>query len=148
MDKIVIGEPRSCEYRKTCYGIVRQDDKFLLSYNHIIEEYSLPGGGVENGESLEQCIEREFLEEVGYKVTSARDFVNIDCYWLKRDGRYMQTDANFLIVEVDKNDIKQPLEEQHKAVWVSQDEIMQMILFPYQLKALEIFLSESDKFDN
>ena len=30
--------------------------------------YSLPGGGIENGESHEDCILRECLEEIGYDV--------------------------------------------------------------------------------
>lgn len=49
---------------------VRKDDKILLAHNKRFTNnvYSLVAGFVEAGETLEQCVAREIMEEVGIKV--------------------------------------------------------------------------------
>ena len=42
--------------------------------------YSLPGGGVKDGESHEECILRETLEEIGYDVRVDELIVSADAY--------------------------------------------------------------------
>lgn len=57
--------------RSTCKAIVLNDGKILLNKCHDIhngEYYSLPGGGQETLEFLEEAIIREVLEETGYTV--------------------------------------------------------------------------------
>lgn len=146
MRKIIFGEKQDCDYRKTCYGIVKYNDKFLVTYNEKIKEYSLPGGGVENGETLGDCIKREFAEEVGFNVLRVDEFLNIDCFWIKRNGQPMETDANFLLVEVELDKAFSPTEPEHRPLWVNK-EMLNKITFPYQQKALEIFFNEIDKID-
>jgi 8-oxo-dGTP diphosphatase len=57
------------------YGLVRQDGKVLLikkgrgPYNGM---YDLPGGGIEFGETPEQTLRREFMEETGLVVEPVR----------------------------------------------------------------------------
>ena len=144
MKRIVLGEKKECKYRKTCYGFVMHDDKVLLSFNREINEYSLPGGGVEPGESLEQCLKREFLEEVGFNILKTEEFINIDCFWVRRDGNDMETDANFLFAEVDMLDIKPPLEEFHEYIWVDKSQLLKLIEVPYQRKAIEILFNKNN----
>lgn len=52
------------------------EDKILLAHNRNFRNdlYSLIAGFVEPGETLEQCVEREILEEVGIKVKNIRYF--------------------------------------------------------------------------
>jgi len=57
---------------KGVYGLVEKDDKVLLilkSRGPYKGMYDLPGGRLEEGESLEEALEREFQEEVGCKIT-------------------------------------------------------------------------------
>lgn len=56
--------------RTSIYGIVIDDDKVLLSKQS--NGYDLPGGGIEEGESDEQGVEREVFEETGLKVQAER----------------------------------------------------------------------------
>ena len=146
MRRIVYGEKLNCDYRRTCYGIVMHDNKFLITYNEKVKEFSLPGGGVEKDETLEDCIKREFAEEVGFEVKKTEEFINIDCFWIRRNGTPMETDANFLLVDVDVIKSFSPTEPEHKPLWVER-EMLNKITFPYQEKALEIFFNEFDKID-
>lgn len=50
-------------------GIVLNGDKIALFYKKNKNEYKLPGGGVEDGENLEEAFCREVLEETGCKVS-------------------------------------------------------------------------------
>ena len=147
MKKIVVGEKQNCEYRKTCYGIVKYKDKYLMTYKEQINEYSLPGGGVEGNETFEECIRREFAEEVGFNVLKIAELINVDCFWIRRNGKPMETDAHFFLIKVDIENSFQPTESEHKVVWGDQAFLLENISFPYQQKALEIFFSELDKID-
>ena len=70
--------------RHACRGIVVKDSKVLLGYEENNNKYSIPGGGVENGETYEQCCERELLEETGMEVHAKEEYLEIEelfCDW-------------------------------------------------------------------
>lgn len=56
------------------YAVIIRDDKLLLTKQW--DGYSLPGGGVEKAEGLEQALERELKEETGLDVTAGKTFYN------------------------------------------------------------------------
>lgn len=147
MKKFIIGEKTVSDYRKTVYGIVEKDNKLLLVYSEKDNDYSLIGGGVEELESLEQALKREFLEESGYLIKNIQEFVNIDCFWTKKDGIKMETDANFFIIKLDETNIQKPIESFHKSIWIEKRKVLDLIYFPYQRKALEMYFENTDMFD-
>ncbi|WP_426350655.1 NUDIX domain-containing protein [Alloiococcus sp. CFN-8] len=55
-----------------CQAVVLKDDKILVlrqyNYKRQKEYWLLPGGGLEENETTEQCILRELREETGLKV--------------------------------------------------------------------------------
>ncbi|MBE0350466.1 NUDIX hydrolase [Pseudoalteromonas lipolytica] len=51
--------------RNTARAIVLKGEHILLLYTARYDDYSLPGGGVDNGESIEQGLYRELSEETG-----------------------------------------------------------------------------------
>ena len=61
-------------------GLVIRDGKILLSYERNTDVYMSPGGGVEQGESIEECCVREFREETGYEVRIIRPLIIINEY--------------------------------------------------------------------
>ena len=56
------------------YGIWIKSDKILLSHENI-DGYAMtkfPGGGLEFGEGALDCLKREFMEELGVKISQSK----------------------------------------------------------------------------
>jgi mutator protein MutT len=63
------------------YGIAMRDNKILMikkSRGPYAGTYDLPGGRIENGETTENCLRREFSEEVGCKVSEILLFDKVE----------------------------------------------------------------------
>lgn len=61
--------------RAGCRGIVIREGKLLLSYEKKTGFLTTPGGGLEEGESLSECVCREVKEETGYEVKAGECFL-------------------------------------------------------------------------
>lgn len=67
--------------RVGCRGIVVKGSQILISHEVNTNYYLIPGGGLENGETLEMCCIREVREETGYIVKPVRCFLSINEYY-------------------------------------------------------------------
>ncbi len=65
------------------YGLLIQNDQILLSRENIHGDLftKFPGGGLEFGESIIDCIKREFMEEVGITLSSIEHFYTTEGYF-------------------------------------------------------------------
>ncbi len=66
--------------RPSSRGILVENGKILLSYEKNTGVYMSPGGGVEEGETLEECCIRELREETGIQVEPIKPFITINEY--------------------------------------------------------------------
>ncbi len=66
--------------RKGSRGLIIRDGNILLSYETNTGVYMSPGGGLEAGESLEECCIREIKEETGYEAKILYPFVTVNEY--------------------------------------------------------------------
>ena len=72
----------SCKYtRDASRGIIVRDGKILISHEVNSGHYLLPGGGMEDGETPEECCIRELLEETGYIVRIVKPIAVIKEYY-------------------------------------------------------------------
>lgn len=67
--------------REACRGILIKNDKILLTYEVNTDQYFIPGGGLENNESSEECCVRELAEETGCIVKTNKQYLTINEYY-------------------------------------------------------------------
>lgn len=60
-----------------CAFATARDGRILLIRRRDSGEWALPGGTVEWGETLDQCIRRELLEEAGVEVTELGELLGV-----------------------------------------------------------------------
>ncbi|TCK99884.1 8-oxo-dGTP diphosphatase [Shimia isoporae] len=59
--------------RPGAYAILLRGDELLVTYQHAPhDEFQLPGGGIDPGESPVSALHREVYEETGYTMTTPR----------------------------------------------------------------------------
>ncbi|WP_404340977.1 NUDIX hydrolase [Pseudoalteromonas mariniglutinosa] len=63
--------------RETARAIVTKGEQILLLYTERYDDYSLPGGGIDNGESIEQGLKRELHEETGAQQISVNSTLGL-----------------------------------------------------------------------
>lgn len=67
--------------RTACRALILQGSKLLLSYETKTDQWMLPGGGLEEDETEEQCVIREVAEETGSVIRSSGCVLEIDEYY-------------------------------------------------------------------
>ncbi len=70
------------ETRVAAYAVIEQQGRLLLSWFNGSEQlWTLPGGGVEWGETLHEGLIREVYEETGYRVEIGEHVLTGMHYW-------------------------------------------------------------------
>ena len=111
------------EYRLAARGIIYKDGKLLMIHCAYFNDYTFPGGGVENKEEVELALRRECMEEAGVIVGEVTPFYSI---MEKRelDGeRYLMHESYFYLCTI-KDFCEQRLESYevelgYKPVWIT-----------------------------
>ncbi len=73
--------------RTGCRGIVIKNSLMLISHEVNTDCYLIPGGGLEENETLEECCVREIQEETGYIVKPVCRFLTMNEYY--EDCKYV-----------------------------------------------------------
>lgn len=125
----VISTKGSIFRREAARGIVLKGNSVLLLFTKRYNDYSFPGGGIENGEDIELCLSRELAEEAGAKNVKIKQY----CGYIEetrpfhRNGyELMHMTSHFYMCEID-NDLEEPKMESYeikngmRPVWVNLD---------------------------
>ncbi len=85
---------KSFSWRPSAYALIKNNDKILLIKSGFHKKWEFPGGGIDLGESLEECVIREVFEETGYKIKLKEDipfFVDNAFFYVSSVDKYYQT---------------------------------------------------------
>lgn len=71
-------------------GIIIHDNKILLHKNINEEHYALIGGRVAIGESSEEALKREVMEEMGKEVDIIEGLTTVENFFQTKDSKYYE----------------------------------------------------------
>ena len=95
----------TCIDRHAARGIVLKGDKILLLYTQRYHDYSLPGGGIDEGEDKVVGLIRELQEETGARgVRNVKPFARYDEYrpWYKSDADIIHIISYCYVCDIDE----------------------------------------------
>lgn len=98
--------------------------------------YFLLGGGLDSGESLEECIERECLEEIGFTVSVGNKICSAEMYCEHPSIGYFHPIQTYYVGELLEK-VCVPIEEDHKFIWIRFDDLKGNMFFEMQNWAIE-----------
>ena len=113
--------------RAATRAIILKGEMILMLYTERYHDYTLPGGGLDEGENLQQGLIRELQEETGAKnIRNIRDFGLYEEFrpWYKPDFAIMHMKSYCYVCDIDTQLGETKLEDYEikngmKAVWLN-----------------------------
>ena len=118
------------------------DDRLFLMRSHKWhDQYVVPGGHIELGESIEAALRREIKEETGLDIHSIefvgfQEFICDEAFWQERHFIFFDFACRTDSTAVTLN------EEAQSYVWVPVAEAMELPIEPYTRHAIELYLRQ------
>ncbi|QOV10215.1 NUDIX hydrolase [Viridibacillus arvi] len=128
------------------YGIYVDDEKLLVINKNggpYINRFDLPGGSLEEGETLSEAMKREFLEETGLEIEIVENIGVMDFKlpWLWKEFMNVHHIAVYYSVRKIGGKIKIPEQFEGQdslgAMWVSEKDVSLDNASPLVLKAFD-----------
>jgi 8-oxo-dGTP diphosphatase len=115
-----VKSPKEYTWRPAVYGVLICDNKLLIIQPDWDNSYSLPGGSMELGENPLEALEREFLEETGYKVKANSNpiFVDSKLFGDTKENKYFQRISMYYEVKLISTKQKSNIDKESiKVIW-------------------------------
>lgn len=125
--------------RKGAYAIIIEGNKTAVIKQ--LGKYFLLGGGIECGESDEECIKRECIEECGFDIEVGSYLGTRDNYSYSPYLKEHLHSIGYFYFGTLKDKVAEPIELDHELVWLSVSDAMENLMLPQQRWALKTALS-------
>jgi len=142
-------------YREKVWGLVLNENNQVLliqAVDYKINEWSFPGGGVDEGESEEEAVLRELSEELGvsedcFRIVKKSVFKHSYFFpdeLVEKHGKQWkgQRAATFLLKMVCDKNFKLQVEELKDFKWVDVKDLEKYLVFPNQWIFVQELLKE------
>ena len=134
-DWLFTGENYICDLRTV--GVLVRDGKILVQRERNCKEYALPGGHVMIGETTEDGLVREYMEETGAAIRVKRLLWTEECFW-EWNGRQAHNIAFYYLIELlnrdDLPDIGGSFSHKDNSnvllEWIPMDCLSQITIYP------------------
>lgn len=130
------------QYKKRicAYAIIeRIKDKKIAIATDKSDIYFLLGGGREEDELIEETLKHEIIEETGYSLRDVELFDKINSWCYNDKYGYLDVEATIYIAKLDKK-ILEPIENDHRILWVSPLEYKDKLYHKYQRYILNKYI--------
>lgn len=123
---------------KVAVGICQLENRVLMGQRFDHDGFyggywEFPGGKVENGETEEQALVREFREELGVGIQSARFYRQVIWNYPSRE-----VELNFFLVHLEHHDEETFLKNAHQDLgWFQIDEALLLNVLPANIEVLK-----------
>ena len=100
--------------------------------------YFLPGGGIDENESFEECVKRECLEETGYSVCVDKHICSAESYLLHPKVGYFHPIQHYYSGKLIEK-VCAPTEKDHVFEWISIDDVESKMYLEIQWRAVKYY---------
>jgi 8-oxo-dGTP pyrophosphatase MutT (NUDIX family) len=100
--RLVDVDSDSITQRFSAYGALLRGDTILVVKTHS-NNWELPGGTPEKGETLEQGLERELEEEIGMRAGIGRMFYMRESFYHTPSGKTYHSVQFYFLIHTDEN---------------------------------------------
>jgi 8-oxo-dGTP diphosphatase len=122
--------------RTGCYAVIykKETDEVAIVQNKR-GHYFLPGGGMKEDESLESCIKRECIEEIGFKV-SIKKFIGSATQYFQspNNHKYYLSEGYFYVCH--REEQQSPLEKENTLMWIKRSEAIKILVHEHHKWAI------------
>lgn len=139
-----------CDLRTV--AVLVKDKKILVQRDRNKNEYALPGGHVKIGETLEDGLIREIMEEMGIRIKCNRLLWSEECFWEWNEKQAHTIVFYFQIeicgdLEIPENGEFVPQKDNYDVVigWMPIEKIQNITIYPEFLKEEIYHLDGSTK---
>ncbi len=114
-------------YRPGAYAVVFDADQCVAVVKNKYGYYFLLGGGADPGETTEETLRREVLEESGYDIQIHRKLGEaIECFWSEIDQRHFEVHGHFYAASFGQR-VRDPVDDHHVLVWLTAEEAVKQL---------------------
>lgn len=147
-DWIFSGETYSCGVRVA--GVWVRQGCILLQREENGQEYAVPGGHIRIGETLEDGLKREWMEETGLAIRCQRMLWTEECFW-EWKGKLTHSLTFYYRIDLEKEtalpcDMQLHAHKDNSRIlleWVPVEKVGELVVYPEFLKTEIHRLQES-----
>ena len=125
-------DPEEAEV-KAAGGVVLRDGRIAVVHRPRYDDWSLPKGKVDPGESWEECALREVREETGLHCTLAAELSHTS--YTDRKGRAKV--VRYWRMEIERMDPFTPDDEVDELRWVEPGEAAALLTYPHDSRLIQ-----------